>query len=277
MSRVGLQTKKLDELIEIMQGNSSEKAESQTSDQTGLSITPQYGEHTFREIFDLLKSSVTTAERSFMKVSALFWVVNQSYMADIYRLGYDSVFDFAEAEFGFLKTSVKNMISIVNRFCACYGRDVLIHSEYKDYSYSQLVELCSVDDYYLSEFNPKMTVKAIREKKKALKAPMISSSVVEESQTSDQEAAKSNEPKYKDGDWIIYYLDNNVLAIGRILGKYDKEFKCYSVKPTVRVEKCYFSSVVKLKQIIGKISVKFIEAILNDLKNPPIVEIYKEI
>lgn len=81
----------------------------------------------------------------------------------IYLVGeYQNVFDYAKEQFGFSTTAVKNMIAISKRFCNDGG---YLLEKYKNYSFSSLVELVSMDDQALLDFTPDMTVKEIRNQK----------------------------------------------------------------------------------------------------------------
>lgn len=79
-----------------------------------------------------------------------------------------TISSFAEKYLGFCKTTTKYMLSIVEKFG---NKDTLmLEPAYSDYSYSQLRELCSVDDEQLSGFSSNMSVREIIEKKKKLRS-----------------------------------------------------------------------------------------------------------
>lgn len=75
---------------------------------------------------------------------------------------YTSVIEYAEKEFQLSTTTIRNSMAISHKFCDSYGQ---LTDKYKDFSYSQLVELLSVDQLELDNFKPSMTVKAIRSEK----------------------------------------------------------------------------------------------------------------
>jgi hypothetical protein len=83
---------------------------------------------------------------------------NKSYLANEYI----SVIEYAEKEFQLSTTTIRNSMAISNKFCNSYGQ---LTDKYKDFSYSQLVELLSVDQLELDNFKPAMTVKTIRSEK----------------------------------------------------------------------------------------------------------------
>jgi len=83
---------------------------------------------------------------------------NKLYLANEYT----SVIEYAEKEFQLSTTTIRNSMAISNKFCDSYGQ---LTDKYKDFSYSQLVELLSVDQLELDNFKPSMTVKTIRSEK----------------------------------------------------------------------------------------------------------------
>lgn len=75
---------------------------------------------------------------------------------------YTSIYEYASKEFDLSETTTKNIISIVKRFCTDHGR---LLDQYKEFSFSNLVELLPVDDKEIKNFTPSMTVKTMRSKK----------------------------------------------------------------------------------------------------------------
>lgn len=86
---------------------------------------------------------------------------------ELYRFaGYDDVYAFSEAMFGYKETSTKNFIGLFDRFCEIQYGDAVLKADFKEYSLTQLVELLPVDDHELSNYKPSMKVKDIRVDKK---------------------------------------------------------------------------------------------------------------
>ena len=100
-------------------------------------------------------------QKNFLKISAYLRLMN-SYPGNFEKFGCKDVYQFAERRWGYGSTSVKNFLAIAEKFMS--GQELLPAAE--GYGYSQLVELSSVPDGALSEFNPKMTIAEIRKKKK---------------------------------------------------------------------------------------------------------------
>ena len=100
-------------------------------------------------------------QKNFLKIAAYLKLLNV-YPGNFEKFGCKDVYQFAERRWGYGSTSVKNFLAIAEKFMS--GQELLPAAE--GYGYSQLVELSSVPEAALSEFNPKMTIQEIRRKKK---------------------------------------------------------------------------------------------------------------
>ena len=100
-------------------------------------------------------------QKNFLKIAAYLKLLN-AYPGNFEKFGCKDVYQFAERRWGYGSTSVKNFLAIAEKFMS--GQELLPAAE--GYGYSQLVELSSVPEGALSEFNPKMTIAEIRKKKK---------------------------------------------------------------------------------------------------------------
>ena len=100
-------------------------------------------------------------QKNFLKIAAYLRLMN-AYPGNFEKFGCKDVYQFAEMRWGYGSTSVKNFLAIAEKFMS--GQELLPAAV--GYGYSQLVELSSVPDGALSEFNPKMTIAEIRKKKK---------------------------------------------------------------------------------------------------------------
>lgn len=81
--------------------------------------------------------------------------------------GFDSLADYADANFGLDRGALSRCMNVFMRFSLCQGgiRKMFLNDRYKDYSYSQLCEMVSMEDKQLNKIKPSMTVKEIRELK----------------------------------------------------------------------------------------------------------------
>lgn len=115
-----------------------------------------------------LADELNSVSMSYIKVGFYLYKMKQDInFADI---GYKDVYEFASEHFGLGSTSVKNMIGVVGKFCEepdKYGYPAL-KEEFKDFKYTQLVELVPVSNEQLAIFTKDMTIKEIRESKKQL-------------------------------------------------------------------------------------------------------------
>lgn len=75
---------------------------------------------------------------------------------------YESIYDYAYQKFNLSQTTVHNIMSIATKFSDGNGR---LLNQFKDYTFSTLVELLSVNELDLDKYSPVMTVKEIRSKK----------------------------------------------------------------------------------------------------------------
>lgn len=122
--------------------------------------------------------------------------INESFLSVAYHLhnlkcckgssftafGCYDIYDFAKQRFGFGTTSTKNFLAIYDKFMISVWADgvptPVLKDVFKDYGYSQLVELASVEESHLDDFSPNMTVKEIRKKKKELSGKVKAESSV---------------------------------------------------------------------------------------------------
>ena len=89
--------------------------------------------------------------------------------------GYESVYAYAEFELGFKKSSTKNFIAIAENFgvqkytyqgIRRESQTMSLQQEYKEFNYSQLVELLAMSDTQRAKAKPDMTIKQLREIKR---------------------------------------------------------------------------------------------------------------
>ena len=115
----------------------------------------------FKSSLEALDGLNVDIQKNFLKIAAYLKLMNL-YPGNFEKFGCKDVYQFAERRWGYGSTSVKNFLAIAEKFMS--GQELLPAAE--GYGYSQLVELSSVPETALAEFNPKMTVQEIRKKKK---------------------------------------------------------------------------------------------------------------
>lgn len=79
------------------------------------------------------------------------------------KFGYESIVDFGEHLFGFKKSSTYAFIRIAQRFCS----GMKLNPKYDKFNQSQLTEMCALPEYLIDHVTSDMTVKDIRDYKKA--------------------------------------------------------------------------------------------------------------
>ena len=117
-----------------------------------------------------IKEAMRHAAKEFVYIGFLLWEVQR--YEYFYELNYGSVYEYAEAELGFKRSSTKNFIAICKEFCAKNEWDRInptmhLDSKWNDFRYSQLTEMLSMSAKQREQAKPEMTVKQLRELKRA--------------------------------------------------------------------------------------------------------------
>lgn len=115
------------------------------------------------KIFDYSKDALL----NFMHLGQLLKRVKEYKLYEIEE--FQSVYDFALNKFGYKETSVKNFIAVFEKYADSEDLDYDyfdIKEEYKNYSFTSLVELLPVPEEEIKEnYTPEMSVKEIRQTK----------------------------------------------------------------------------------------------------------------
>lgn len=117
-----------------------------------------------------IKSSLDDVSKKFLVLGYYFNRMNEYKAYESF--GYSSIYDYGKECFNLGQTTIKNFIALFNKFgkIDSYSGDCYCHielkDEYKDYSYSQLVELVSVPEDQIKSYSPALTVSEIRQNKK---------------------------------------------------------------------------------------------------------------
>lgn len=115
-----------------------------------------------------IDDDISLINDSFLSVAFRLYQLKAHGFGSLVAYGCADIYEFAKKRFGFGTTTTKNFLAIYDKFMITDGMNVpMLKEEFKDYGYSQLVELVSVASH-LDDFSPKMTVKEIRKKKKEL-------------------------------------------------------------------------------------------------------------
>lgn len=117
-----------------------------------------------------INKTVSKIKDDYIYIGFLLWEVRE-YKFYLSK-GYESVVEYAEKELNFKKTSTYNFISVCEKFSKRHdnGNPTMnLDSKYKDFSFSQLVEIKTLPIEQLESFDSDMSKRDIREKKKELK------------------------------------------------------------------------------------------------------------
>lgn len=116
-----------------------------------------------------IDDDISLINDSFLSVAFRLYQLKAHGFGSLVAYGCADIYEFAKKRFGFGTTTTKNFLAIYDKFMITDGmmNTPMLKEEFKDYGYSQLVELVPVESH-LDEFSPSMTVKEIRKKKKEL-------------------------------------------------------------------------------------------------------------
>lgn len=124
-------------------------------------------------VTEKIKKAMYDAARQFVYIGFLLWETQEyGYYKEH---GYQSVYEYAEAELGFKKSSTKNFIAINYEFGyrkindgweRADHRTMSLQPKYQDFNYSQLCEMLAMSPAKRETITPDMTIKQIREVKK---------------------------------------------------------------------------------------------------------------
>lgn len=121
--------------------------------------------HGERGVTQKIKKAMYDAAKEFVYIGFLLWEVKE--YEYYYEGDYESVYEYAEAELGFKRSSTKNFIAIAETFGTVKkGCDTThtmsLQKEYSDYNYSQLTEMLAMSPAQREKANPSMTVRDLR-------------------------------------------------------------------------------------------------------------------
>jgi hypothetical protein len=117
-----------------------------------------------------IKDKINNISSDFFYIGYYLWEVN--HFKHYLEHGYKNVYEFAENELNFKKSSTSNFILLVEKY-ADYSQGpypkMWMAEKYKAFGYSHLVEMLSLSADRREEIKPDMTIKEIREIKKEVK------------------------------------------------------------------------------------------------------------
>jgi hypothetical protein len=125
---------------------------------------------TLEEIKQFIKANLNAATRSFVATGYYLKYIRDK---ELYiEAGYESIWDFAKAEFGISKSSASRFMAINDRFSKD-GNSPLLMEQYKDFSSSKLSEMLTMTDDQLEQVSIGTTRAEIREMKQPAKEEIV--------------------------------------------------------------------------------------------------------
>lgn len=94
---------------------------------------------TVEEIEDAIYEDMNDIKNSFFQIGYKLDIIQTNRLFN--RLGYETIVDYAEAKFGFGKSTTYNMLAVYSK-CADFHNPLKISAQYEKFSYSQLVAMC---------------------------------------------------------------------------------------------------------------------------------------
>ena len=116
--------------------------------------------------YEYIQSDVGDLKKNYIRLAFHLYEFQQyQYYRDFH---YDNFYDFVFENFGLKQSSVSRIFAVWNRFAEKNGdtSTMYLNDAYKEYNYSQLVEMVTLADSEVRKISPDMTVKQIREFKK---------------------------------------------------------------------------------------------------------------
>ena len=106
-----------------------------------------------------IRTNLESAARSFIAIGYYLKLIRAG---ELYREeGHESIWDFAQAEYGISKSTASRYMSMNDRF-ALDGNSPIVDQKYKGFEKSKLQEMLSLTDEQLEQVTPEMKVQEIR-------------------------------------------------------------------------------------------------------------------
>jgi hypothetical protein len=133
-----------------------------------------YENCTLDSIKNIIKDNINTASRSFVAIG--YYLKNVRDRELHLQDGYQSIWEFAQTEFGIGKSSASRFMAINDRFSKD-GNSPILLEQYKDFSSSKLSEMLTMSDEQLEQVTLTTTVAEIREIKNPDKVVAMSQQI----------------------------------------------------------------------------------------------------
>jgi hypothetical protein len=117
----------------------------------------------YNRITNNIKLQIGNIFSNYLRIGQYLIEANNSKIYDL--KDFTSVIEYASVEFDLAETTTRNVMAVVEKYCEGSAYSIKLKDEYKDFSYSALVEMLPVENIDLEIYKPTLSVKKIREKK----------------------------------------------------------------------------------------------------------------
>lgn len=124
----------------------------------------------FQDAKAIIRANLTSAARSFIAIGFYLKHIRDQ---ELYREdGFETIWDFAQAEYGISKSTASRYMSMNDHFSQG-GNSPVIQDKYRQFNKSQLQEMLSLDEEQLERVNPADRVEDIRAMRKPREIPYV--------------------------------------------------------------------------------------------------------
>lgn len=134
-------------------------------------VKPWYSECSLDDVRCFIRANLKSVARSVVAVGYYLKSVRDRSLWTEAEQGYESVWDFAQTEFGISKSTASRYMAINDRFSEG-GNSPLIMEQYAELSKSQLQEMLYISDQQAEKVTPETTVLEIRQMREPKPEPV---------------------------------------------------------------------------------------------------------
>lgn len=143
----------------------------QMSEERVNEVKPWYAECSLDDVRCFIRANLKSVARSVVAVGYYLKSVRDRSLWMDAEQGYESVWDFAQTEFGLSKSTASRYMAINDRFSEG-GNSPLIMEQYAELSKSQLQEMLYISDQQAEKVTPDTTVLEIRQMREPKPEPV---------------------------------------------------------------------------------------------------------
>lgn len=191
-----------------------------------------------------IQDSLDSISNNFLKIGFLLNEVNQS---GWYKTAhYDNIVEYSLCEFGFKKSQTYNFLKVVDLFAERNPSGSILYLKlkepFKDYNFTQLCILSTVDPKYYCRFHPTMSCAIMRDTKLHLKDLEAPKDSFQENDVSSSQVVEASSPS------SITFDRTSAKELLSLLNKVD--IKKFSIDSEGTQE---YSNLKKYKQLLEEL------------------------